>query len=646
LLDQIAAAAAAEPGSIRLAVLQSGDTSIPRPEEGHLVVFQCSHTELLKNSDPFKLAADGPDAPGDAQIAVLGHEETRLPLAVVAGLFAMHPGGTCAVAASVPHSYVTKRPFHEPPRNATPRIFHITLLASYPDAACLRSTAAARDDDDDMGSAVQREGSAETSRGGWQPLHVPRVAAKVALPPDSNSTDQTLAGYWVALQLEARALGAPPSLDQGPVVAVGSGAALGFEALTRAQELASLWGADWPDRVGAAASALHAAASSQGAVGFSLGDMPASQPPALVELVETMQEGESALLFCDRGDVQSMAQAGLLTEVAVGGQGAAGAWAAVQVRLASVLQRRDLGGGAIKVRLSRGRGDFPMDCPIQDCRVLLRGLGRAAASGAVFWDSRNQAGAGEDGAVALDLGEGTAPDGLERAVRLMLPGEVALVQVPAGTSDSGCEWGAGPPGEAWEYVVELVGFDALPRLDEMTARELLAHVAATKQGGSRVFARGRVDLAETRYKRALEITKQLLMGLDPEEDGVERSEVVEVSQTCLLNLASCALTTGENAKAVDWCRRAIEEDEHCAKAFLRMAKAKMGIADLDGAASDLASAREALAGLAAAGRLSSVAAVPESDIAAAEAKVKRMVAEGKRKEKAAFGGLFAGKGGL
>ena len=47
-----------------------------------------------------------------------------------------------------------------------------------------------------------------------------------------------------------------------------------------------------------------------------------------------------------------------------------------------------------------------------------------------------------------------------------------------------------------------------------------------------------------------------------------------------------------------------------------------------------------------AGRLSSVAAVPESDIAAAEAKVKRMVAEGKRKEKAAFGGLFAGKGGL
>lgn len=46
-------------------------------------------------------------------------------------------------------------------------------------------------------------------------------------------------------------------------MAVGSGAALGFEALTRAQELASLWGADWPDRVGAAASALHAAASSQ-----------------------------------------------------------------------------------------------------------------------------------------------------------------------------------------------------------------------------------------------------------------------------------------------------------------------------------------------------------------------------------------------
>ena len=250
------------------------------------MVFQCSHTELLKNSDPFKLAADGPDAPGDAQIAVLGHEETRLvgfasrlspmraalsltyfayassncvprawtpqPLAVVAGLFAMHPGGTCAVAASVPHSYVTKRPFHEPPRNATPRIFHITLLASYPDAACLRSTAAARDDDDDMGSAVQREGSAETSRGetarrqrmskremprrdagttrratcrviagGCQPLHVPRVAAKVALPPDSNSTDQTLAGYWVALQLEARALGAPPSLDQASSVDAG-----------------------------------------------------------------------------------------------------------------------------------------------------------------------------------------------------------------------------------------------------------------------------------------------------------------------------------------------------------------------------------------------------------------------------------------
>ena len=110
------------------------------------------------------------------------------------------------------------------------------------------------------------------------------------------------------------------------------------------------------------------------------------------------------------------------------------------------------GGHVVKRTRAKGRGDFPVDCPLEDStvRVHLR-VGTAAAADAANaascllpenaflpapaaareqgrWavDTR-----GPDGAAApreFDTGMGEAPEAVDMAVRLMLRGEVAAVR--------------------------------------------------------------------------------------------------------------------------------------------------------------------------------------------------------------------------
>lgn len=186
-----------------------------------------------------------------------------------------------------------------------------------------------------------------------------------------------------------------------------------------------------------------------------------------------MSQGEKATVLCDAADVRALAAAGLANAAGDHLSGAEG-WATVEVRVCGVLQRRDLGGGGSKTRLVRGEGEFPADCPLHDCEVRVRAVGRDPESGAVFWQTEGAQ------ASAMELGEAVMPDALERGIRLMTPGEIALVEVPAGDMKDDVA-GGNPGGGRGQYLVELVSFDRLEDGAEGDADGMLKRANDMKQ---------------------------------------------------------------------------------------------------------------------------------------------------------------------
>lgn len=69
------------------------------------------------------------------------------------------------------------------------------------------------------------------------------------------------------------------------------------------------------------------------------------------------------------------------------------------------------------------------------------------------------------------------------------------------------------------------------------------------QSGSRLYQKGRVDLAETKYKRALDMARRAMMEMDA-GDVDRRDAAMELGLACTLNLASCAIATKSFAQAV------------------------------------------------------------------------------------------------
>ncbi len=92
-----------------------------------------------------------------------------------------------------------------------------------------------------------------------------------------------------------------------------------------------------------------------------------------------------------------------------------------------VMQVRDLTGtGEVtKRRVKDGRGEFPMDCPLEDNRVCIHYTACMVSTGQIVVDTR-QTPPGQP--LEFDTGMGAACEALDMAVRLMTPGEVSVVR--------------------------------------------------------------------------------------------------------------------------------------------------------------------------------------------------------------------------
>jgi tetratricopeptide (TPR) repeat protein len=234
-----------------------------------------------------------------------------------------------------------------------------------------------------------------------------------------------------------------------------------------------------------------------------------------------------------------------------------------------------------------------VDCPIHDCvvRVHVAVFVGEGEQRRCLSDSRP----GE--ALQFELGTGCQPPGLEACLRLMVPGERALVQADARHAYQAAlsgRWSAPaglPPGPhpRLEWELELVGFDAPLNWHAATAEEALEAAERSMAAGLALFADVAWELARLRF---LAVASKLagLRGLEePSEQSCER-----LRTACLLNAAACCQRLGEHAQAVQHCSTVLERmDGGNTKALYRRAVSRTELGLWEEARGDLEAARAA-----------------------------------------------------
>ncbi|KAG6744183.1 hypothetical protein POTOM_052893 [Populus tomentosa] len=254
-----------------------------------------------------------------------------------------------------------------------------------------------------------------------------------------------------------------------------------------------------------------------------------------------------------------------------------------EVELIHFTQVRDMlgDGRLIKRRLCDGKGEFPMDCPLQDSLLRIHYKGMLLnEEKTVFIDTRID----NDGQpLEFSSGEGLVPEGFEMCVRLMLPGEVALVTCPPDYAyDKFTRPANVPEGAHIEWEIELLGFE-MPKLIELQVTEdtylefmfedneflsylyhgsffqdwtgldfqgVMDEAEKIRTTGNRLFKEGKFELAKAKYEKVLREFNHV----NPQDD--EEGKVFLNTRNLLnLNVAACHLKSGECRKSIETCNK-------------------------------------------------------------------------------------------
>ncbi|KAK8685343.1 hypothetical protein V6N13_041346 [Hibiscus sabdariffa] len=175
-----------------------------------------------------------------------------------------------------------------------------------------------------------------------------------------------------------------------------------------------------------------------------------------------------------------------------------------EVELVHFIQVRDvLGDGRlIKRRLHDGEGEFPMDCPLHDSllRVHYKGM-LLNKEKTVFYDTRVD---NQGTPLEFNSGEGMVPEGFEMCIRLMLPGEIALVTCPP---DYAYDKFSRPPnvpeGAHVQWEIELLGFDMPKDWTGLDFQNIMDEAEKIRVTGNRLFKEGKIELAKAKYEKVL-----------------------------------------------------------------------------------------------------------------------------------------------
>lgn len=299
-----------------------------------------------------------------------------------------------------------------------------------------------------------------------------------------------------------------------------------------------------------------------------------------------------------------------------------------EVKIAHIIQVRDvLGDGRlIKRRTRDGRGEFPMDCPLQDSLLHVHYKGMLLNDKkTIFYDTRV-----DNSGLPLEFrsGEGLVPEGFEMCVRLMLPGEVSLVTCPPDYAYDKFQRPANVPEGAYvQWEIELLDFELSKDWTGLNFREIMADVDKIKGTGNRLFKEGKYELAKAKYEKVLREFNHV----HPQDDD-EGKEFADMRNLLHLNVAACFLKTGEHRKSIEACNKVLDANPVHIKALYRRGMAYMAAGDFEEARNDF-------------NKMISIDKSSETIAKAALLKLKKEEQDLHRKAKNQFKGLFDKKPG-
>ncbi|CAH8328765.1 unnamed protein product [Eruca vesicaria subsp. sativa] len=206
-------------------------------------------------------------------------------------------------------------------------------------------------------------------------------------------------------------------------------------------------------------------------------------------------------------------------------------------------------GRLIKRRIRDGRGEFPMDCPLQDSRLSVHYKGMLLnEEKTVFYDSRIE---NNDQPLEFSSGEGLVPEGFEMCTRLMLPGEISLLTCPPDYAYDKFPRPPGvPEGAHVQWEIELLGFETPRDWTGLDFQSIMNEAENIRSTGNRLFKEGKFELAKTKYEKVL----REINHVNPQDD--EEGKVFGEARNMLhLNVAACLLKLGEWRKSVETCNK-------------------------------------------------------------------------------------------
>lgn len=299
-----------------------------------------------------------------------------------------------------------------------------------------------------------------------------------------------------------------------------------------------------------------------------------------------------------------------------------------EVELIHFTQVRDMlgDGRLIKRRLRDGKGEFPMDCPLQDSLLLVHyKVMLLNEEKTVVIDTRID----NDGQpLEFSSGEGLVPEGFEMCVRLMLPGEVALVTCPPDYAyDKFTRPANVPEGAHIEWEIELLGFEMPKDWTGLDFQGVMDEAEKIRTTGNRLFKEGKFELAKAKYEKVLREFNHV----NPQDD--EEGKVFLNTRNLLnLNVAACHLKLGECRKSIETCNKVLEANPAHVKALYRRGMAYMEVGDFEEARSDFE-------------MMLKVDKSSELDATAALKKLKQKQQDVEKKARRQFKGLFDKKPG-
>ncbi|GLJ21531.1 hypothetical protein SUGI_0398520 [Cryptomeria japonica] len=253
-----------------------------------------------------------------------------------------------------------------------------------------------------------------------------------------------------------------------------------------------------------------------------------------------------------------------------------------EVEIVQIIQVRDMVGDGrlIKRRIKDGKGEFPMDCPLQDSLLYIHYKGMLPDEGGkVFYDTHVN-GNGEP--LEFRSGEGMVPEGLEMCIRLMLPNEIALVSsTPDYAYDKFPRPENVPEGANIQWEVELLKFETPKDWTGMNFTQIMDETEKIKSTGNRLFKEGKYELAKAKYEKVLKDFNHV----NP-QDNDEGKIFVQTRSSLHLNVAACYQKIGEYKKALESCNKVLGENPGHVKALYRRGIAYMACGDFDEARKD------------------------------------------------------------